>query len=147
MTLHDRPLDRLEYEGRTYHLTLAFDRVFRVIEVFADDLLFPADKARLALKLLVRGHAPVGILEPLFKELFGESKSDNSTRSFDFLQDAGYIYAAFRQAYGIDLHAERGRLHWHEFIALFSALPEDTRIAQIMAIRTRPLPKPNGHNA
>lgn len=147
MTLHERPLDRLEYNGRVYRLSLSFDRVFRLMEIFDDPHIFQVDKLRAAVRLLVKGRAPVGILEPLFKAIFGESHKTGSTRAFDFRQDANYIYAAFRQAYGIDLHRERGRLHWHEFVALFTALPEDTRMAQIMAIRNRPLPKPNGHNA
>lgn len=147
MKLHERPVDRLEYDGRVYRLTLSFDRVFRVLELFADDTLFPADKVHAAKRLLVRGKAPDGILEPVFQLLFGDNRTDqHKAKTFDFAEDAGYIYAGFRQAYGIDLHAERGRLHWHEFLALFAGLPDDTRMAQIMAIRARPIPAPTKHN-
>ena len=40
---------------------------------------------------------------------------------YDFDQDAAYIYAAFRQVYGIDLQA--GPLHWWAFSALLTSLP------------------------
>lgn len=48
--------------------------------------------------------------------------------------DADYIYAAFMQAYGIDL-VDAG-LHWHKFLALFHALPADTYMYRIMEHRS-----------
>lgn len=51
-----------------------------------------------------------------------------------YTQDHAYILAAFRQAYGISLEDVQ-RIHWWEFQALLSALPEDTRLSQIMRIR------------
>ena len=38
-------------------------------------------------------------------------------------------------------------MHWHTFMALFSGLPEETRIMQIISIRAKPLPKPTKYNA
>ena len=54
--------------------------------------------------------------------------------AFDYRCDAPYIVAAFQQAYGIDLTAEK--LHWFRFRALFAALPEDTLMARIINWRT-----------
>lgn len=51
-----------------------------------------------------------------------------------YTQDHAYILAAFRQAYGMSLEDVQ-RIHWWEFQALLSALPEDTRLSQIMRIR------------
>lgn len=64
----------------------------------------------------------------------------------DFNQDADAIYASFRQAYGIDLTAERGRLDWRKFIALLSGLPQQTLMAQIIQIRTAEIPPINKYN-
>ena len=51
----------------------------------------------------------------------------------DWDLDADLIYAAFMQAYGIDLI--KASLHWHKFLALFSALPEETLMVKIMSYR------------
>ena len=51
----------------------------------------------------------------------------------DWDLDADIIYAAFMQAYGIDLI--EADMHWHKFLALFSALPEETLMVKIMSYR------------
>ena len=51
----------------------------------------------------------------------------------DWDLDADLIYAAFMQAYGIDLIETD--MHWHKFLALFSALPEETLMVKIMSYR------------
>lgn len=56
---------------------------------------------------------------------------------FSFTDDAELIYAAFMQAYGIDLAAEN--MHWHRFCALFCSLPESTVFCRVAAIRARDL--------
>ncbi len=52
---------------------------------------------------------------------------------FDFIDDGDYIVAAFQQAYGIDL--TMCDMHWHRFLALFSGLPDDTKMAKIIGYR------------
>lgn len=59
-------------------------------------------------------------------------------RAFDFEQDGGRIYAAFLQAYGIDL-VKVEYLHWWAFLALLENLPEETAMGQIMTWRTMDL--------
>lgn len=54
-------------------------------------------------------------------------------REIDLVEDGELIVAAFQQAYGIDLTATD--MHWHRFKALLTGIPEDTRLAQVMAIR------------
>lgn len=63
----------------------------------------------------------------------GEQKAGASAHVFDFQQDSSYIYAAFLDAYGIDL--SRDKLHWYSFIALFKSLPESAQICKIMHYR------------
>lgn len=57
---------------------------------------------------------------------------------FSYEHDAGYIYAAFLEAYGIDL--TKNRLHWWQFRALFLGLPESVMFCKIMAYRTMEIP-------
>lgn len=62
---------------------------------------------------------------------------------YSFGQDASLIYAAFLSEYGIDLQ-DTEELHWWKFSAMFDALPDDTKIRQVMRIRgmsTSGLPK------
>lgn len=62
--------------------------------------------------------------------------------AYSFTQDAPYIYAAFKEQYGIDL--TEARMHWWKFMALFESLNEDTKMSRIMYYRkasTSGLPK------
>ncbi|MFQ7014347.1 MAG: Gp15 family bacteriophage protein [Faecalibacterium sp.] len=70
------------------------------------------------------------------------STAPSSGLAFDYQCDAGYIVAAFQQAYGIDLTRER--VHWFRFRALFAALPEETLMAKIMSWRTMDLSEYEG---
>lgn len=54
---------------------------------------------------------------------------------FSYSQDHAYVVAGFRQAYGMSLE-DIHKTHWWEFQALLTGLPEDTRLSQIMRIRS-----------
>lgn len=67
----------------------------------------------------------------------GGSKRRTTRRGYCFLKDAPLIYAAFRQQYGINLRqTPNDSLHWWEFLAMFEALDENTRMAKVMYWRT-----------
>lgn len=57
---------------------------------------------------------------------------------FSYEHDAAYIYAAFMEAYRIDL--TKNRLHWWQFRALFLGLPETVLFCKIMGYRTMEIP-------
>lgn len=63
----------------------------------------------------------------------------STPRGLDFAVDGPLLWAAFLQAYGIDLHDPALSLHWWEFMALLRALPEDCRICTIIDWRTHDL--------
>ena len=64
-------------------------------------------------------------------------KPGKHCRAYDFGQDAGRIYAAFMEAYHIDL--TRADLHWWQFRELLLSLPESCEFRRIMACRTADL--------
>ena len=64
-----------------------------------------------------------------------EGASRSREPIFSYSQDHAYIVAAFRQAYGMSLE-DIQKTHWWEFQALLTGLPEDTRLSQIMRIRS-----------
>ncbi|MFR0815848.1 MAG: Gp15 family bacteriophage protein [Enterococcus casseliflavus] len=76
-------------------------------------------------------------LKPKMKEI--------ADQHFSFDYDAPNIYAAFYQAYGIDLFDQRGKMRWEKFIALFGGLPDETRFRQIVSIRTKKMPTGKGN--
>ena len=144
----------VEFEGKTLEINPYFDNVLDVLSVFDDTGRTEEEKVMYAYAVLVRrkssdiayqGRVIRHIAETI---LFPDNQEKkHNERSFDFIQDAPYIYAAYRQAYGIDLFAEQGRLHWWAFLFLFQGLPKNTRMMEIIKIRTEPMPKATKHNA
>lgn len=63
-----------------------------------------------------------------------DGEQEPAERAYSFLYDSAYIYAAFMQAYHIDLTT--ARLHWFQFRALLSALPENCLFSRIVDYRT-----------
>ena len=148
MQLNKAPATSIVYKGKTYQLTPYFDHVLTAIELLRDKTLLEVDRIDTALSCLVRGSYPVDytLLESIF-QLLSEREDKPGKKVFDFQQDAQLIYAAFWQTYGIDLYAQRGKLHWSTFCALLAGIPDNTRFSQVIDIRTRPLPKPTKYNA
>lgn len=59
----------------------------------------------------------------------GKSVKGSKKAIFSYLYDAGYVLAAFRQTYNIDLRAI-DYMHWYEFKWLFDALPDTTAVKE-----------------
>lgn len=146
--MYDKPIDRIEHNGKTYRLTLSFDRVLSAISALNNKGLFREDALDAAISLLVVGRVNPrdanGLLDAIFTEITPKQKGKRGQKAVDFIQDAKYIYASFMQAYHIDLHVTKP--HWLDFLALFEGLPSETIIKRIMDIRTRKPPKATKHN-
>lgn len=141
-----RPLPyEVEYKGRTYELTPAYDNV---LTMFADVEGVPEHSVPeiMGYYLLRKPSSNAGLLQAVSAVLFPRAKTTHQ-KSMDFIQDGPLIYAAFMQAYNIDLNAQRGKLHWWKFTALLRGLPSNTRFMEVVQIRTKPLPAPTKHNA
>ena len=156
MTLAYKPDNALTFEGRKYRLRMPFDAVLRVLDLQHDTLFLPHERLALSVKILAGTRAaklPVEKQQKLFSKIFDEYINDNShpagsgPRVLDFSQDAAAIYSSFRQAYGIDLFEEQGRMDWRIFMALFHGLPDNTKIREIMLIRGREIPEATKYNA
>ena len=65
------------------------------------------------------------------------SSEVNTQKLFSYTQDAGAIYASFKQQYNIDLIVEQGKMHWDVFKALFDGLDENTYFRKILDIRRK----------
>lgn len=122
-------------------------------QMLKDPDLSNAEKISSALELLYT-RQPEASLQDAWEELLwfyrgGETPTKDNGQTYhrskavyDFEQDAAYIYAAFRQVYGIDLQA--GPLHWWAFRALLSSLPDTCLMGQIMGWRAADTRKMKG---
>ncbi len=66
-------------------------------------------------------------------------KVDTDRPAFSYDHDAGFIYQAFMNAYNIDLANDY--LHWWQFRALFTSLPEDCNFMKIVGYRVMKIPQ------
>jgi len=148
MKLQERLPDSVRVAGRRYRLDLDFRNVLRLMNELGRDDVLPTVREYRALRCVMRRPprrtAPVmaAVRELLFPAR-GSVPAGKRLTSFE--QDADLIRAAFLQEYGIDLW--RDRLHWIEFSALLSALPEGSRYSDVLGIRARPMPKATKYNA
>lgn len=141
-----RPLPYdIDYKGRLYRLTPAFDNV---LTMFKDIEGIPDHRVPeiMGHYLLQKPSGDAGLLQAVTETLFPKDGRKHK-KSMDFIQDGQLIYAAFMQAYGIDLNDQRGKLHWWKFTALLRGLPSNTRFMEVVQIRTKPMPAPTKHNA
>lgn len=147
MKLQERLPCGVTVRGRFIKLDLDFRNVLDLMETLARDDLLPEAREYLALKCVTR--RPKFVTETLLAVralLFpATKKGPDKAKITDFTQDADLIRAAFRQVYGIDLW--RDKLHWMEFSALLSGLPEGNRYNDVLGIRSRPMPAPTKYNA
>ena len=154
MKLNERLINDFKFKNKTYAINLAFDRVLDMQDIHQDKVLLDDDKIDLMLQALniecekdIRAELLEYVLYNVITpeddseqeyDLLGNPMKkvvEESERTIDFIQDASLIYSAFRQAYGINLFNEQGRLQWHEFIALLEGVPEDTLLYQVRNIR------------
>lgn len=136
----------------------AFDIVLEIQRLFAEEELTEHDKVEQALDMLVINSRrlralgikeKVDLLNEIYRQCINTRKhppSRKNIRVLDFEYDGEYIYSSFMLDYGIDLIDEQGRLPWKKFIALFQGLSENTKIREVMRIRSMDTPKPTGKN-
>ena len=150
MKLTDRLPDSLTIDGKRYRLDLDFRNVLRMMEIMGREDLLADARNYLSLRCVMRKvpKNTAGAMRALQGLLFPEPKKKGKKQTemvTDYDQDADLIRAAFLQSYNINLW--RDKLHWFEFTALLSNLPEGSRYSDIIGIRVRPLPEPTNYNA
>lgn len=146
MKLQDRLPDGVTVDGKFYKLDFDFRNVLKMMDELARDDIMPEAREYNALKCLTkRPKNSSKVLDAVRDILFQKRPKKDAKKVTDFVQDAGMIRAAFRQAYGIDLYTEK--LHWIEFSELLNAIPEGSRYAEVVGIRARPMPAATKWNA
>ena len=151
MNIYDPYPTKIELDGKTYQLDLAYDNVLRVLDIQEDEYLTAADRIEAQCWLLLaRGDRDMPksledrqrLLNAVF-ELFPKGESSGE-RYIDFHQDAALIRTAFFRI-GVDLLKDK--IHILQFLELLADLPSDTALMRTVEIRQRPIPKPTKDNA
>ncbi|MGN8923315.1 Gp15 family bacteriophage protein [Ligilactobacillus salivarius] len=142
------------YQGKEYQIDLSFDNVIRMYNLLEDDTFQDTEKIVIAFEMFF-GFEPKDaefamkaideITGYISKSAYGDdpvesdvvSSEVNTHKLFSYTQDAGAIYASFKQQYNIDLIAEQGKMHWDVFKALFDGLDENTYFRKILDIRRK----------
>ena len=142
------------YQDKEYQIDLSFDNVIRMYNLLEDDTFQDVEKIVIAFEMFF-GFEPKDaefamkaideITGYISKSAYGNdpvesnvvSSEVNTQKLFSYTQDAGAIYASFKQQYNIDLIAEQGKMHWDVFKALFDGLDENTYFRKILDIRRK----------
>lgn len=156
LSLTQDPLNEVIFDGKAYHLDLAFDTVIQYLSLSADTDLSDDEKTEYAISLFLDDQILPSdpkffeaVFEVISKEITSDPYGNNSVNDnpfglapvkyFDYEQDAEAIYASFLSEYNIDLLKQRGKLHWRQFKALFNGLSENSYMQRIISIRQRDL--------
>ena len=156
--LLDYSKDIVVFKGKKYRVNTTFDNILLVYKMYEEEILEPSDKIRQALKMLTENPLKVWLLSDLDKiELLEQIMKEKINlpkrpqigpprKLMDFEADSDYIYASFKQAYGMDLIKERGKLGWKNFCKLLDGLPDKTKLKEVMRIRAMEVPEPTKYN-
>lgn len=155
-TLSDLPPTYVKVGGKKYWIRTSFRSALLALDVIKDGLLSEYEKMDLIIESLVKNPfvkwMPAEKKMSLYSSIasdflsHGQEKKTSSKKVMDLVQDKSLIIAAFRQSYGIDLCSRSLDLHWWTFLDLLAGIPADTRLMEIVSIRSRPLPKPTKYN-
>jgi Bacteriophage Gp15 protein len=144
--------DCFEYEGKVFHVDMAFDNILRLFEMFDDESFFEWEKILLALEILIVEYdelkdKPYEELFELFKYVMKEfleidldKPAEKQKKIMDYKKDAELIYASFFAVYKIDLFELHGKLHWKKFQALLTHLDDNSPFKQVIGYRTMKVP-------
>ncbi len=153
-----------EYEMHTskgsIRVNPAFDTVLEIQKLYQEKELTGFEKMNQALFMLVENEEVLNLLtisekkellDIITKEHICIKKRHqprpNMTPVLDFEEDGDFIFASFMQDYQIDLIEEQGKLPWKKFMYLFNGLSDQTKIRQVMRIRSMEIPQYNGKNS
>ena len=140
--------DEVEYNDRIYGVDMSYAVFFAVADVLEDVRFNEAQRVRIALDMFIGEDAPLdaGLLRAIYDLVKDNRPKQDGPKYMDIEQDWPYICAAFQQAYGIDLHADK-TMHILRFQHLLQGLPKDTKLAEIIRIRSADIPAANKYNA
>lgn len=146
--LYEQFPEHVIVDDKRYRITTDFREWIKLISLIEDDEISWQMRAQLMMQWYT-DEIPDDIEAAIYalgdfltaKDLYPERDTDNDhkvskqVQAFSYEQDAGCIYSAFVDCYGIDLQTVP-YMHWWKFKTLFDWLPEKTEIKQRIYYRT-----------
>ena len=146
--LYDALPDTVTVDGKAYRIYTDYRDWLRFYDMQEDDGLSKREKLLLMLEWYM-DKPPAACLEEALEALIEfatrseeqsqQRQSDSGRKTTDrvlsWQYDAAYVYAAFLSVYHMDLQQVE-QMHWHLFLGLFDALPDETPIKQRMGYRS-----------
>lgn len=143
---------KINYENRTYHVSTSFLLVIEYFKYINDsDHLSVEERLNLALFSFVKESTKdlklqekAELVDKIYSSFIFTQKDKqradllkHQKKSFDFEQDMGLIYSAFRQQYGIDLSDPEifQKLSWKKFNYLLDGLTDETFFRKVTSYR------------
>jgi len=120
--------DRIRSSGKSDS-----DRVIRLLQLYYPKIPVNVTEAINQMLWFYRCGEPEEETEETKRKGQRYQRRNSREPAFSFSQDAPYIYAAFKEQYGLDLTT--ADLHWWKFMALFESLNEETKMSKIMYYR------------
>lgn len=128
------PVEMLSEDGNRYPIASDHKTILSCLNVVSDPDVPEIKKALFVAKRFFCGNPPPDMGALFVSFVVDDGRDDDGEQLIDFQQDAGVIYASFRQQYGIDLAKET--LHWWAFRMLLSGLGEGTALGSRVQLRT-----------
>lgn len=127
--------DTIEVDGKSYLIKTDFREWLKFAKLVEDKGTTLAD----LIYLFVDDFPQTDFSKELVEFFVNENPLPNYTGAssepiLDYLIDSEYIYASFMAVYKIDLIC--ADLHWWQFKALLIGLPDDSKIKEIMGMRS-----------
>lgn len=142
---------RFDFKGMSIELDIPFNHILLVYELLEDDTFEEIEKIEMIFNLICRCknkkidvQTKNEIVQHIFKNYINvvNVKSNKSgAKHYDFNNDAGFIYASFMSDYNIDLYEKINSLDWRKFIWLFHGLSKDSKMKEVINIRSMKIPK------
>lgn len=154
LSLHAKQKDSIEIDGVKYPIDFNFNVVLANMELSQNKEISDFTKVKASLinyldvtketldkwGFMMQREIYLTITLKLFEvepiETKSTTKKNDDKSAYSFSEDADFIFASFLKDYNINLLEKRNKMHWNEFKALFVSLSQDTKMAEVMRIRT-----------
>ncbi len=128
------PEELLSVDGNVYKIDPGHRTVLGCLKAISDPDAPEINKALYIVQRFFCGAVPPDMGDLFTAFVADDRQDDEGEQLLDFEQDAGVIYASFRQQYHIDLATET--LHWWAFRMLLAGLGEGTALGNRVQLRT-----------
>lgn len=148
------------YRGYKIPVSLAFDNVLSMFEVFEHEKFTDEQKYDIAFEIFTDEeiwddfplHIRIDFVIQLLKnkldiDLTKPSEDEKEPPPFDFIEDAGRIHSSFLFDYNMDLREQQGKMSWETFLSLMFNLSDDSQFGKAVYYRQCPIPKQDKYNA